>query len=515
MALRIVMSSGHGKYIRGAAGPPPWGLDEVDEARRVVERTAEALRGVGVDVITYHDDVSTSQSENLNRIVSFHDSKTRDLDVSLHFNAYESTSKPMGVECLYVSQHDLAQTVADKISAATGLPNRGAKKRTDLAFLNNTDEPAILVETLFVDSHADADAYHAKFEAICSALAEAISGQAVQPGPTPPRPVPPEPTPPDARRTISKGDKGEDVAHLQTVLGLPADGDFGSITQSWVKSFQAACGLSDDGVVGPLTWDEVDDLEDRMRDGETGLSHELEAAIDLVVQNSGLASYEWRNRGKAPAGYYGGMAKVYALAVKRLNDDDELAGIMAHAETGNQDKDALSWYADEFDEADMDNSESGQDTLRHLFVMMIGLGMCESSGDHWCGRDTTADNVESETCEAGLFQSSWNLSSCSNTIPALLDEYWTDPLGFRYTFTRGLSPSASDLDCYGSGTGARYQWLARYSPTFSALMTGVGMRKLRQHWGPINRREVDIVPQVDELLQQVDRLLDVGAKLTS
>ena len=28
--------SGHGKYIRGAEGPEPWGLDEVDEARKVV-----------------------------------------------------------------------------------------------------------------------------------------------------------------------------------------------------------------------------------------------------------------------------------------------------------------------------------------------------------------------------------------------------------------------------------------------------------------------------------------------
>src|ERR1700745_2429091 len=125
--MRVVISSGHGKYIRGAAGPPPWGLDEVDEARRVVEQTATALRSVGVDVITFHDDVSTSQSENLNRIVAFHDSKSRDLDVSVHFNAYESTSKPMGVECLYVSQLDLAQDVADNIAAATGLPNRGAK----------------------------------------------------------------------------------------------------------------------------------------------------------------------------------------------------------------------------------------------------------------------------------------------------------------------------------------------------------------------------------------------------
>jgi N-acetylmuramoyl-L-alanine amidase len=89
---RIVISSGHGKYVRGASGV----LDEVDEARKVVEQVADELRGRDVDVTTYHDDVSTTQNESLNRIVDFHNSQTRDLDVSVHFNAYVETTKPMG-----------------------------------------------------------------------------------------------------------------------------------------------------------------------------------------------------------------------------------------------------------------------------------------------------------------------------------------------------------------------------------------------------------------------------------
>ena len=86
-----------------------------------------------VDVTTYHDDVSTSQNENLNRIVDFHNSKTRDLDVSVHFNAYVETSKPMGIECLYITQPELAGQVSAAISWC-GLLNRGPKKRTDLYF---------------------------------------------------------------------------------------------------------------------------------------------------------------------------------------------------------------------------------------------------------------------------------------------------------------------------------------------------------------------------------------------
>ena len=85
----ICISSGHGLYVRGASGI----LDEVDEARVLVERVAKDLRARGADVFTYHDDVSKSQSENLNRITDWHNSKTRDLDISTHFNAYEQVSK--------------------------------------------------------------------------------------------------------------------------------------------------------------------------------------------------------------------------------------------------------------------------------------------------------------------------------------------------------------------------------------------------------------------------------------
>jgi hypothetical protein len=107
-----------------------------------------------------------------------------------------------------------------------------------------------------------------------------------------------------------------------------------------------------------------------------------------------------------------------------------------------------------------------------------------------------------------LFQTSWNISSCSDTIDDLLEAYWKDPNGFQPTFARGLTPSASQLDCYGSGDGARYQWLSRFSPAFHAFVTGVGMRLRSDHWGPILRGEVDIVPDVDELLLEVQKLME-------
>jgi N-acetylmuramoyl-L-alanine amidase len=199
----IVISSGHGKYVRGASGI----LDEVDEARKVVEQVAKELSARGVDVTTFHDDTSRDQNTNLNTIVNFHNNQDRDLDISVHFNAYEQVSKPMGVEVLYVSQSALASEVSAAI-ASVGFLNRGGKKRTDLFFLNSTDEPAILIETCFVDSTADAEIYRAQFTAICDAIATVLGGteEEEMPPPTGERPERPPITPPPQPAPIPRID---------------------------------------------------------------------------------------------------------------------------------------------------------------------------------------------------------------------------------------------------------------------------------------------------------------------
>lgn len=177
---RICISSGHSTKCQGAVGI----LNEVEEATKVADRVAEVLGSHGVNVKVFHDTVSTSQNENLNRIVDWHNSQTRDLDVSVHFNAYVETSKPMGTECLYVTQSALAGQVSSAI-AGCGFINRGPKKRTDLFFLNNTAMPAILIEVCFVDSSADADIYGSQFSEICRAIAGTLSGEEYAPTPPP------------------------------------------------------------------------------------------------------------------------------------------------------------------------------------------------------------------------------------------------------------------------------------------------------------------------------------------
>lgn len=59
--------------------------------------------------------------------------------------------------------------------------------------------------------------------------------------------------------TTRRGDSGDQVRAVQSQLaargyGTSVDGLFGAITESHVQQFQAARGLTSDGIVGPQTW---------------------------------------------------------------------------------------------------------------------------------------------------------------------------------------------------------------------------------------------------------------------
>ena len=182
----IVISSGHGKYVAGASGILG---DEVTEARKAVDRVAAELADRGVAVKVFHDNTSHDQNTNLETIVAYHNAHIRDLDVSLHFNAYVETTGPRGTECLYVTQAELAADVSAAI-ASCGFIDRGAKEdERGLYFLNHTKMPAILIEVCFVDSVADADAYHSQFDEICIAIANTLAGTEAEEPETEPDPA--------------------------------------------------------------------------------------------------------------------------------------------------------------------------------------------------------------------------------------------------------------------------------------------------------------------------------------
>lgn len=56
------------------------------------------------------------------------------------------------------------------------------------------------------------------------------------------------------KTVVKKGDRGQIVKTIQTLVGASADGIFGPNTEAKVKAFQKSKGLSQDGIVGKNTW---------------------------------------------------------------------------------------------------------------------------------------------------------------------------------------------------------------------------------------------------------------------
>jgi len=56
---------------------------------------------------------------------------------------------------------------------------------------------------------------------------------------------------------LKKGDNNEDVKKLQIKLGVEPIGNFGPKTETAVKAFQAANGLTASGIVDDATWNKI------------------------------------------------------------------------------------------------------------------------------------------------------------------------------------------------------------------------------------------------------------------
>ena len=588
MARRIAISSGHGLYIRGASADPnpePYN-DEVDEVRAIVDRVCEMLTKAGHACVKFHDNTSTSQSTNLNTITSWHNKQSRDLDVSVHLNANAKTSSPMGCEVLYLTQSTLADQTSAAMASAGHFKDRGPKYRGDLAFLNNTSKPAILLECWFCDSSADCANGRKYREAICEAIAETIADVEIDEAPQQP-PVaelppdytgdnrieittqiegnvasyvngalisgdpacvnivrytvtghgdvtlvvngeefhssengepPPNPNdvPLEDRPTISKGDEGNDVEDMQELLNeqgasIDQDGDFGSDTEDALIQYQATRGLAADGICGPQTWGALYDQTPPLPPPPHALSEHDITTICAIANDSAIAHYGWRDRGTAPKGYTQGVALAFAQTYRKLQQSHSAAVEMAKRRA-TSDKDALHLYWEDFEALGMSNEIAGIDTLRHLYALMLGSGMRESSGRHCEGRDQSATNTSSDTAEAGLFQTSYNAHSASEPEFGQLMTEYSNPANqatcYLAQFDDGVSCSESEWSCYGSGSGYAFQQLCKSCPAFAVETHGLTLRNLCNHYGPCVRHEIELKKEADEMLQAVQDYVD-------
>ena len=282
MNLKVLnIHAGHNAIVPGANGY----FSETTENKNVKNAVISKLQSLGYTVYDCTDDSGKTQNENLKNIVSKCNDHTVDLDISIHFNA--SNGQGHGVEVLQYS--DKTQAIAQNICnaiAELGFKNRGVKDRTDLYVLKKTKAPAILIECCFCDSEIDVGLYNC--ETMASAIVKGLMGEVVketvQPQPTStPKPIDNwirrlqeglnaqfgaglvvdglrGPKTLNACPTVKKGAKGNITRLIQERLNsvgfnLTLDGIFGENTKNAVIVFQKNRELTQDGIVGPNTWE--------------------------------------------------------------------------------------------------------------------------------------------------------------------------------------------------------------------------------------------------------------------
>lgn len=167
---RYSLHGGHNSIVQGAnfGNRKEHVLD-----RQVKDAVAAKLRSLGHTIYDDTDEVGTTQSQNLNNIIRNSNSHAVDLVISFHLNASDGNGQ--GVEVLYYDQKDLAAKISAQLAKDIGWRDRGAKQRTDLAVLNGTKAPAILIELGFIDNESDMAKWNV--DKIANSIVFALTGQ--------------------------------------------------------------------------------------------------------------------------------------------------------------------------------------------------------------------------------------------------------------------------------------------------------------------------------------------------
>lgn len=273
--MKVGVNYGH--TLNGPGSGAVGILNESAETRNVGNAFVDLLIKNGHEVVNCTIDKASSQNAYLSQVVEMANRQDLDYFISFHFNA--SNGKGHGVETYTYEgrQFEDALEVCANISAL-GFANRGVKNGTGLYVVKKTKAKSMLIECCFVDNAEDVETYRRVGPvAIAEAVYKTITNtnvETVQPQPTPA----PTPTPTpidnwvarlnaectsqgfDGYPTVKKGAEGNITRLIQERLvsvgfNLTLDGIFGTKTKNAVKVFQKNRGLTEDGIVGPKTWE--------------------------------------------------------------------------------------------------------------------------------------------------------------------------------------------------------------------------------------------------------------------
>jgi hypothetical protein len=235
----------------------------------------------------------------------------------------------------------------------------------------------------------------------------------------------------------------------------------------------------------------------------TGAGFGGAAAYDRVISvanTSGCLTFNFPDRGRAPRGFIKGMALSYAKSYCEAVRGDQTAVTVISAPMRNDSKDVLFHYGL--------NSSSNLVRLRTLYVLGIGSGMRESSGNTTEGYDVSAGSPTAEGAEAGLYQTSYNsrnLGESGTWLTSLQNSYRNSAQCNLSVFLEGVTDKR--VPVVGSGAGAEFQRQTKTCPSFATEYALVVFRQNKNHYGPLVRKEVPVVAACTTMLQQVETVV--------
>lgn len=142
---RIMINCGHGKSLDGSWDSGcVWGkYTEADLMLSITKAAVKYLRDTGMTVFS---DSDTGNDKNMVACVDWANREKVELYISIHC---DYSGAPIGVMPLYVSASGkkLGECLNKAITAGMDMASRGVQKRTDLYELNETEMPAVVLET--------------------------------------------------------------------------------------------------------------------------------------------------------------------------------------------------------------------------------------------------------------------------------------------------------------------------------------------------------------------------------
>jgi N-acetylmuramoyl-L-alanine amidase len=179
--MKVFINPGHdAKYDSGACNQDS-GMREADVALTIGSLTGRYLEAAGCDVMMLQSDNLCNDSAYADRqgesVCGNANGWTADVFVSIHCNAAGGDAQ--GTETLVCCDGGkagkLARCIQSQIVDSLGTVDRGVKERPNLIVLKETDMPAVLVETAFIDNDYDAELLANNQDDFARAIARGIT----------------------------------------------------------------------------------------------------------------------------------------------------------------------------------------------------------------------------------------------------------------------------------------------------------------------------------------------------